>query len=185
MFGASKPIKFKTKLSCEECRTRLVLKVDRLSWGFTRTASGPQKMVIGKFAENRFRLSVRQFSRNSFIPFFYGRFIPSEEGALIEGRFQMHPFVIAFVSIWFLGLILFFLGQCALLLGVFRLALRNLPPPALIIVNLALMSFGWGLVTVGKRMGQPDKEVIIRFLAQTLSACPASDNLERGAKLHS
>src|SRR5437763_1346435 len=115
MFGASNPISLKTTLSFEECRTRLISNVDRLSWGFTWTWNGPQKMIIGKFTGNRFRLSVRQFSRNSFIPFFYGQFIPLEQGTLIRGRFKIHLLVRVFMTIWVLGVILFFLGQCALL----------------------------------------------------------------------
>ncbi|TMQ54627.1 MAG: hypothetical protein E6K74_05470 [Candidatus Eisenbacteria bacterium] len=97
----------RTEIPIEECRARLAAGVDVERLAFSWSGHAGSKPILGKFSETGFRLQKRRYYRNEFAPFFYGRFVSAYRGTVIEGEFRMHPFVRAFIVIWFSFLVAF------------------------------------------------------------------------------
>ena len=80
-----------TALSLDECRYRLASGTDVEKWAFSRSGYAGSRAILGKIYGETFRLRRRILYRNSFGTLFYGRFVKTDQGTLIEGRFRMHP----------------------------------------------------------------------------------------------
>jgi hypothetical protein len=59
------------------------------------------KEFEGTVSNSSFTISRAIRYRNSFLPFLYGKFVPSAQGVRVEVRMTMHPLVIAFTVLWF------------------------------------------------------------------------------------
>src|SRR5882672_3711769 len=90
-----------TRIPIEECKARLASSVDAEKLGFSWSGYAGSRPILGKLRDSSFRLQKRRYYRNSFAPFFFGRFVASDDGTLIEGEFRMHPFVRIFMIVWF------------------------------------------------------------------------------------
>ena len=90
-----------TRIPIEECEARLASSVDAERLGFSWSGYAGSRPILGKLRDSSFRLQKRRYYRNSFAPFFFGRFVASDDGTLIEGEFRMHPFVRVFMIVWF------------------------------------------------------------------------------------
>ena len=84
-------VTLQTSLSLDECHNRLARAVDVEKLSFSLSGYAGTKPVLGKIRGDSFRLQKRISYRNDCRPFFYGRFVPSEGGTLIEGKFRMQP----------------------------------------------------------------------------------------------
>src|SRR5438034_1151738 len=91
----------RTRIPIDECKTRLASAVDAERLAFAASGYAGSKPMLGKFRDATFRLQKRRCYRNSFAPFFFGRFVVSAGGTVIEGDFRMHPFVRVFMIFWF------------------------------------------------------------------------------------
>jgi hypothetical protein len=82
-----------TRIPIEECKARLLSSIAlEHSWsGFVGS-----KRILGELDGNCFRLRKWIYYRNSFAPFFYGRFVTSEDGTFIEGEFRIDRFAVGF-----------------------------------------------------------------------------------------
>ena len=92
---------FNTNLDIDKCKLRLEILIDDTS--FTTAILG-SKSIVGKIKGNKFHLMKRtycpkknEYEKNSFAPFFYGRFIKKDNGVEIRGYFSMNPVVKVFV----------------------------------------------------------------------------------------
>jgi hypothetical protein len=162
------PMILRTHIAIDECRARLASAVDPVRWGFSLSGYAGAKPILGKLRDTTFRLQMRPCYRNSFAPLFFGHFVASAEGTVVEGDFRMHPFVRVFMIFWFSFLVVF--AAIALVVPS-----RDQPEApwgraALLIVAAGMGAFGVGLVKFGGWLGRTEKEVIVGFLKSTLEA---------------
>jgi hypothetical protein len=161
-------LKFHTPLSPEQCRSRLEASVDIQKLAFTRSGYAGTRDIIAKFSSSSFRLQKRRNHRNSFAPFFYGRFIPMDNGTRVEGEFRMHPFTRGFMVFWFGFLFLF-----TTLAFVFP---ANTHPGhehdrfMLLFMPALMAAFGVALVRGGNWLARKEQTAIVEFLRKTLEA---------------
>jgi len=74
---------------------------------FRMSSSSNHKPFQGEITQDGFKITRIIHYRNSFLPIITGRFLPGNPGLKVEIRMGLHPFVIAFMSIWFGGVGLF------------------------------------------------------------------------------
>ncbi len=161
-------VTLKTRLSLADCKARLADAVDIQRLAFTRSGYAGSKPIIGRFRAETFRLQKRRSYRNSSAPYFYGKFVPTEGGTLIEGKFRIHPFARAFMFYWF-G----FLAVFALLAGIFPSRAGGDAPWArtlFLLGPLGMAAFGIGLLKFGSWLARAEPPAILDLLKQTLEA---------------
>jgi hypothetical protein len=158
-------ITFQTHLTASDCKARLADAVDPVRLGFTRSGFSGDKPILGKFKESYFRIQARRYYRNSFAPYFYGRFVPNEQGTRIQGRFRIHPFARIFMFVWF-GFLAFFIFVANT-----QSAGLSLAGHAIFLLGpLAMAAFGYGLLKFSAWLARNEKTVIISLLKTTLHA---------------
>jgi len=162
----STPMTLRTRIPIEECKARLASNVDAERLGLSWSGYSGSRPILGKLRDNSFRLQKRRYYRNSFAPFFFGRFVASDGGTLIEGEFRMHPFVKVFMIVWFS-----FLGVFALIMLISAFARRaDVQGSAVLglMMPAGMAAFGVALVKFGKWLGRNEETAIIAFLKSTL-----------------
>jgi hypothetical protein len=158
----------RTRFSISECRSRLESAVDAGGFAFSLSGYAGSKEILGKIHERNFRLQKRRSYQNSFAPFFYGKFTPSDGGTLIKGEFRLHPFVRAFMAFWFSFLTIFVIAALFLPSG-------GQPEAAggrifMLLTAGLLAVFGIGLVKLGQWLGDSERQTITIFLKRMLEA---------------
>ena len=158
----------RTQIPLEECKNRLASNVDPARFEISPSGHAGSRPIIGKLYDSTFRLQKRRYYRNSFAPFFFGRFVASNEGTLIEGEFRMHPFVKVFMTVWFSFLVVIF---AILLISVFAGRTEFQSNRVVGLLSPAGMAiFGVLLVKFGKWLGRNEETAILAFLKSTLEA---------------
>ena len=157
---------FVTHLSSEECQRRL----SGLRQGPRHLDALPEQTgdrgVFGYARGQRFRLYARRvMTRNSFRRLFYGRLQAAPRATLIEGKFQVHPWVRTFMS---LGLA--FIGSF-LLIPLFAAIGRGSSVEWFGIAVPALMLFAGAIMYYfGQKLGEPEEEEILSYIREQLEA---------------
>lgn len=133
---------------------------------FSFSGYAGSREILGKIHEMSFRLQKRRYYRNSFAPFFYGRFKPANDGTVIEGEFKMHPFVRSFMTFWFSFLAVFVVAALVL-------PSRGQPEATggrilMLLAAGVFAAFGIGLVKFGQWLGLSERQTIANFLKKTL-----------------
>jgi hypothetical protein len=172
MANPKNAIALQSHLSPSDCQARLSNAVDPVRLGFTRSGFSGDKPILGTFANSYFRLQARRYYRNSFAPFFYGRFLPDERGTLIQGQFRLHPCARLFMIFWF-GFIAFFIIFAVRAPGRFdaaRVVFFVLGP-------LTMAAFGYGLLKFSWWLARDEKKDIIAVLKKTLQATETTPRL--------
>ena len=157
---------FVTHLSIEECQRRL----SELRQGPRLLEALPDQTgnrgVFGYVRGQRFRLYARRVMvRNSFRRLFYGRLQAAPGATLIEGKFQVHPFVRIFMSLWlaFTGFFLLTLLFAAIgrqsSVGWFGIAV-----PTLMFFAGTIMYF------FGQKLGEPEEGEVLSYIREQLEA---------------
>jgi hypothetical protein len=164
-------MKIQSPLSIEECVT--VLKnatVKDTAFGTMFVAAGT---IICKFSGNNFRLRQKRGYGNSFAPFFYGKLRQTETGTEISGEFRIHPFVLAFMAIWFGGVLL--IGGTMALTSLAQLITghydhtKNANPLLGIFIPVIMLVFGAALVKFGKWLGRSEETKMNNLLQEAFS----------------
>ena len=75
---------FHTRLPIEECKVRLAASIDEERLAFSWSGHAGSKPILGKIRDSTFRLQKRRFYKNSFAPYFYGRFVAAGRETQIE-----------------------------------------------------------------------------------------------------
>lgn len=101
--------------------------------------SKPNEPYIGAVSEDGFRLSPVIGYRNSFKPVIVGKFLPYYSGVRISVVQRPHLLVLAFMAVWFGGVII--MGGAVALFGDVELQARLIPA--------GMLLFGWALVVGG------------------------------------
>jgi hypothetical protein len=161
-------IVLQTFLSLEECRARLAEACDEEQFTFLSQSGYRGTMpILGKIRGDSFRLQYRIFYRNPNRPFFYGRFIPCEEGTRIEGEFRMHPLVKWSSNSWCAFVLLFLVIAVAdLIRDKGRFSDHGLP----FLVPVGMLAFMFALTKFGQWLARGHQRIIIEFLKKSLSA---------------
>lgn len=123
--------------------------------------------LVGKIAEDRFRLRKRRSCRNDFARLLYGRVSAEGGGSRIEARFDLSWFTKNFMRAWFalLGL----LGTTLLAINLFAFGLntRGLKPA---LIRLALVLFAFLLMKIGQLLSKGGERYILQYLEENLAA---------------
>lgn len=173
-----------TSMPIDECLNKLEASSEKHSmFGQFLQYSYPNYPSSGKpeikIHGNKFRLFIKfekLLNQNSFHTFFYGELSPSVNGTIVKGKFKMHPFIRAFMAIWFGGAIIgggvIFIVSLIHLLGLGAIVggtYEGNPIWGVIIVPL-FIAFGYGLVKFGKSLSKKEEEHLVKFLKSTLNA---------------
>ncbi len=161
-------MKLRTQLSADECRKRLASGTDLggLSLSWNTPAAGPK--VLGDFRGAAFRLHTGRYYTNSFAPFFYGKLSASENGTLIEGGFQMHPFARMFAVFWFSFVAVFAAAGFIVPMG--KEPGRSVGRGTLFLALGSFVVAGVGLIKFGQWLGRGEQKTILDFLKTSLEA---------------
>ncbi len=97
----------------------------------------------GDISRHGFKITRIIHYRNSFLPIISGKFLPGDAGVKVAIRMRLHPFVTAFMCVWFGGV---GLGVVAVVGG-----LLSGPAPAspMLLIPFGMLVFGWALVSGG------------------------------------
>jgi hypothetical protein len=158
----------RTCISIDECKARLATAIDVERFAFSWSGYAGSKDILGKIRDTSFRLQKRRYYRNSFAPFFFGRFVVSDGGTLIEGDFKMHPAVKVFLVIWF-SFLAFFVLMTVTLTATGRAHMDDDRGLALVI-PFGMAIFAVALVKFGQRLGRSEEQAILAFLKSALEA---------------
>jgi hypothetical protein len=161
-----------TRIPIEKCKARLASGVDAERFAFSWSGYGGSRTILGKLRDTGFRFQKRRYYHNSFAPFFFGRFVASDSGTLIEGEFRMHPFVKVFMIAWFS-----FLAVSTVIVFVSVIAGRAdvQGNPALGLgIPAGMAAFGVALVKFGRWLSRGEERAIVAFLKSTLEANDAA-----------
>ncbi len=150
-------------LGIKECRDRLHQAIADVS------SINDDQFVLKKY---------NRIYANTFAPLYFGTLVPAvgRVGTMIQGRFDVTPFVKVGMSVW---LLIAFAGSVSgtLFLLVQMLSGHNISSDDLMIaiVPIALLAFGATLVTFGRWLGRRDDEqYLMDFLKRTLEAAEES-----------
>jgi hypothetical protein len=75
-----------------------------IAFNITRQDNTVGPPFLGKASRGTFRLHRDIRYRNSFLPFVWGRIVPSRGGSRINITMFLHPLVTLFMIVWFSGL---------------------------------------------------------------------------------
>ena len=131
----------KTSLTLEETITALKAQVEPRKW--LRWFSRDHAIFEGDVSRDGFKIMRIIHYRNSFMPVIKGTFKQSQNGINGIIKIGLHPFVIAFMCIWFGGVIF---GLFAIVAG---LASNKIALSAPLLIPLGMLFFGWAMVAGG------------------------------------
>jgi hypothetical protein len=125
-----------------------------------------REALVGKVTPSRVVLARhRPWKRNSFSPTFVGCFVQHPGGARLEGVFTLHPMVKWFMRLWFSFLLLFLFAVVGRIVTQPRMGEELL----LVVIILAMIAFGTGMVRMGHGMSQGDIPFIESAVADALA----------------
>ena len=130
------------------------------------------KPVVGSVSSRGLlaRKRLPFFVHNSFQPHISARFEADGDGTRITCRFVLHPFVLAFLAIWFAFLAL--LGVPMVIASAAALLSSNPPENTWIgvLVPCGMLVFGVALVGGGWLMSSSDKRFLLNFVQKRVQA---------------
>ncbi len=103
--------------------------------------SKDHKTFQGTVEHDGFKITRIIHYRNSFLPVVRGRFAPGPSGFTVTVTMRLHPFVMAFMCLWFGGV---GLGVVASLAG---LAFGRAEADPMLLIPFGMLLFGWALVS--------------------------------------
>lgn len=162
-----------TRIPIEECETRLASAVDIEKLAFSWSGYAGSKPILARLSDTSFRLQARRYYHKPG-PYFFGEFLPSKGGTIIEGEFGMHPNARAFMFFWFSFLAL---GMAFTLI---RFLQGELYPQTdmkiQLLVPIGMMAFGFALIKFSRWLGRGEERDIVGFLKTTLEANDADQH---------
>ena len=132
------------------------------------------KIFEGEVARDSFKIMRIIHYRNSFLPIIRGTFQQCRTGVKVIVRMGLHPFVIAFIYIWFGGVgigIIAFLKQL----------LRNqIQPSPMIFIPFAMLLFGWALVSGGFWFEARKVKILLNDILQRKTTSEQANPVDTG-----
>src|SRR5580704_9080581 len=143
----SEPAEFRSAYSVAESVERLQAATKRSAFSVIGEAA-----AVGKVSQDGVRLQrVTPMVRNSFKPFFVGRFESRDGATLLTGRFGMSLFTKILMTFW-LGMVALF--GVGLLVGSLNASAPYTRP--IVIGTFLMLVAGFGLVALGKWFARND-----------------------------
>lgn len=129
-----------TALSPEKVFEALEINVEpkKLFW-----INREHKYFQGTFSKEGFKLTRIIHYRNSFLPRISGSIAPEGAGSVVKIKMNLHPLVIAFMAVWFGGVII---ASVAVIIAFITHSSRANPG---MLVPLGMLIFGIALVSGG------------------------------------
>jgi hypothetical protein len=160
---------FSTHFSTDDCKAKLAAAADTSRRTFLLGLLLSHKEMLGIIDNTTFQLRVNNHYFRYYAPIFYGRFVASQNGTIIQGDFRS-PFaqVQVFVICWFSGLGLFALVM--LVLGV----AHTKDAGEILLFIMSMAAFGIAYAILAKRSKRSMQRTIIAFLKSTLEANDAA-----------
>lgn len=157
-------LEFTSPLSPAECLARLNQEVD------ARWKLFGSRPVIGATGRSDFTGYKRISYSNSFRTIVFAQFQECGPGSRIQLRFGMSSFTIAFLVLWFGGVLLS--GTMMMVHAVSAYWRHEARPETWVFVAapLAMAGFGLGLVKFGRWLGRDEPAFLTDFLQNTLEA---------------
>ena len=161
-------MKLTTFLPIETCQARLATTADPERYALTFSGYKGSKPILVRSKGTKFRLQKRRYYHNSYAPFFYGQFIPTGSGTIIEGSFKMHPAAKIAMFVW-----------CAILASIILIAALaplggQARPGGTVQVSSFMLLLGLGMVMFGRWLGRGEVRALSEFLHETLEAHEAT-----------
>ena len=160
---SSTPASFESRYSLEKSVERLRISTRRSVFGaFT------SQQAVGKVSEDRVVLQrVIPFVGNSFKPSFIGRFQRTSGGIVLTGRFTVHWFTKAFMTVWF--------GFCLLwtVLATISVVSAQDVPWWFPLPGLGMIAFGVAMVQLCKFLSRNDAAWLSKVISAALSSASA------------
>jgi hypothetical protein len=156
-----------------ECAARLAAAIDtESSVPFSLNGLFGSKPVVGRVTATSLRLRKRIRYQNSFQNHLAARLRAEAGGTVISGGVAMHPFVRAFMFIWFGGVILIggtmFVGAVWTMLSSADGQRQHVWMG--VVIPPFMLAFGLGLVRFGRYLARDETRFLTDFLIQTLNA---------------
>jgi hypothetical protein len=170
----STPVEFRSAYSVAESVERLRAATKRSAFAAIGEAA-----AVGKVSQDGVRLQrVTPMVRNSFKPFFVGRFESRDGVTLLTGRFGMSLFTKIFMTFWLAMVALFGVG---FLVG--SLSATASYPRQIVIGPFLMLIAGLGLVALGKWFARNDVAWLTGVIGRALdvagvAAEPIQETLE-------
>jgi hypothetical protein len=158
---ARTPVALVSKLDRAEVLRRLQAGVDS-EWTF-----GGGKDVVGRVAEDGFRLRMRIGYRNSFQTFMFGTVQAEGRGTRIVARTGMHPFAAVFMTLW---ISVIGLGAAIGVAGLIEAQPGEAVQGLIILVPVGMFAFGIALVGIGRWIARNERARLTEFLERSLDA---------------
>lgn len=162
-------------LSPAECAARLAAAVDPESSLLDAWARATlEKPVIGSVKGASVRLRKRtELYRNSFQTYLTAELRPDGTGTAITGTMGLHPFVWAFMALWFAVLTLVG-GLAALMFVASFVAAPTVRQGAsgwgAVLILPGMLAFGIALVAFGRYLARSEAGFLVDFMVRTLDA---------------
>jgi hypothetical protein len=169
----TKELLYRTVLSPEECLRRIQehsYSIRNLFVDPLRRA--PEGTIFTRVQGMRVTLAARgpKYVRNSWELAFYGVLEPCDDGTRVRGRFRMHPFVRAFMRLWFGGLYLMVIVVIMITLFSMRTPSSGKSPIIAVFALGAMGTFGFGLVKLGQILSADQVAAVKRYIEKDLEA---------------
>lgn len=154
-------VRIRSPLSMQEARKRLFDGVQRLHWYTLFGTTG----LAGTLRNDAVRLVWHSpMFRNSFKPVLVATLAAEGRGAVLAGKFRLHPLVVSFMVFWF-G----FLGVQLVL------ALAAGADPVLVGVDVLLLVLGLVVMQAGRLLSRHHRVRIVAALCDALDGTLESD----------
>lgn len=128
------------------------------------------KPFVASVSDDGFSLHVRQWYRNSFRTQLRARFHEDAGGTRLSCRAGMHPFVIAFMVVWFGIVATISAGILATLLGTPSGDGDTLRIASGFFFLLLMGVFGAGLISFGRWLARDELARMLAFLSEVIDA---------------
>ena len=139
-FWPSDTFEIKTTMSPEEIVAALNSRIEPKKLFRFSSDHAPFQDDISR---DGFKITRVVHYRNSFLPIVTGRFLPGNSGIKVVIRLGLHPFVTAFMCVWFGGVGLGVIGTISGLLS------GQAPASPMLLIPFGMLVFGWALVSGG------------------------------------
>jgi hypothetical protein len=157
MFGID-TVDILLQCSRDECTRRLTARMDTSAFG--------ARPVIGRIRGTKLHARKRIIYRNSFQTHLSATLVDQAGQTLVQCRFSMHPFVLAFTTVWFTGVLA--IGGLIFAHSLMRLISDHFRAPldlwAGLAVPVALVGFGIGLLVLGRGLARGEQAFLTDFL---------------------
>ncbi|MFH0913927.1 MAG: hypothetical protein V1849_01385 [Chloroflexota bacterium] len=176
--------KFNTSLDINACQSRLRERIAKPGQQGTES----QPLIMGRVRSRSFTIGVRSYIdvaghnlvvKNPFSPICFGRFRTNQGQTIISGHIGAHPFIIAFFSIWFAGVIVIGGGAIASTAIGLAAGRQNADDLTSVCIVIGALLVSGIIMIVGLRgPSKEDSERLVKFIKTTFDVTIPSESVK-------